>query len=88
MARSIKKGPYVFHKLLDKIAKAKASNKKLAGIALIVLGIGLLIWGFQMSGSFGNQLSQSFTGSATDAVMLRYIGGAVSLAVGIFLLRR
>jgi small subunit ribosomal protein S19 len=28
MARSIKKGPYVFHKLLDKIEKAKANTKK------------------------------------------------------------
>lgn len=28
MARSIKKGPYVFHKLLEKVHKAKDSNKK------------------------------------------------------------
>ena len=28
MPRSLKKGPYVFHKLLDKLVKAKASNKK------------------------------------------------------------
>ena len=28
MARSIKKGPYIFHRLLDKIAKAKESKKK------------------------------------------------------------
>ncbi len=28
MARSIKKGPYVFHKLLTKVGKAKESNKK------------------------------------------------------------
>ncbi|HRD80874.1 MAG: 30S ribosomal protein S19 [Saprospiraceae bacterium] len=28
MARSIKKGPYIFHKLLDKVFKAKQSNKK------------------------------------------------------------
>lgn len=28
MARSIKKGPYVFHKLLDKVIKSKESNKK------------------------------------------------------------
>jgi len=28
MARSIKKGPYVFHKLLKKIQLAKDSNKK------------------------------------------------------------
>ncbi len=28
MARSLKKGPYVFHKLLDKLVKSKESNKK------------------------------------------------------------
>ncbi|MDP4712031.1 MAG: 30S ribosomal protein S19 [Saprospiraceae bacterium] len=28
MARSIKKGPYVFHKLLDKVEKVQASAKK------------------------------------------------------------
>ena len=28
MARSLKKGPYVFHKLLSKLDKAQASNKK------------------------------------------------------------
>ena len=28
MARSIKKGPYVYYKLLKKVAKAKESNKK------------------------------------------------------------
>jgi len=28
MARSIRKGPYVFHKLLEKLATAKESKKK------------------------------------------------------------
>ncbi len=28
MARSIKKGPYVFHKLIDKVNKANESSKK------------------------------------------------------------
>ena len=28
MARSVKKGPYVFHKLLAKVLKAKETNKK------------------------------------------------------------
>lgn len=28
MARSIKKGPYVFHKLLSKVEKSKDSNRK------------------------------------------------------------
>ncbi|MEO1515269.1 MAG: 30S ribosomal protein S19 [Bacteroidota bacterium] len=29
MARSIKKGPYIYYKLLKKVAKAKDSNKKM-----------------------------------------------------------
>ena len=28
MARSIKKGPYVFHRLIEKVMKAKESTKK------------------------------------------------------------
>lgn len=28
MARSIKKGPYIFHKLVDKVQKSKESKKK------------------------------------------------------------
>jgi small subunit ribosomal protein S19 len=28
MARSVKKGPYIFHKLYDKVEKAQASKKK------------------------------------------------------------
>ncbi len=28
MARSVKKGPYVFHKLLNKVEKAQSSQKK------------------------------------------------------------
>jgi small subunit ribosomal protein S19 len=28
MARSIKKGPYVFHKLMEKVVKSKESSKK------------------------------------------------------------
>jgi len=28
MARSVKKGPYIFHKLLNKVEKAQSSQKK------------------------------------------------------------
>lgn len=58
---------------------------KILSIVLVVVGIGLLVWGFQMSDSVGNQVTQSLTGSSSDAVMYRYIGGAASLAVGIYL---
>ncbi len=61
-----------------------AQQTKLLSIILIVLGAILIIWGFQMSGSAANEVAQSLTGSSTDAVMYRYIGGAISLAAGLF----
>ena len=66
----------------------QAQTTKLLSIVLIALGVGLLIWGFQMSGSAANEVSRSLTGSSTDAVMYRYIGGAVSVVAGLFLMFR
>ena len=64
---------------------ANAQNIKIVSIVLMVVGIALIVWGFQMSDSLGNQVTESLTGSSTDAVMFRYIAGAASLAVGAFL---
>jgi len=64
------------------------SSKKIIGIALVVIGLGLAFWGYRQSGSFGSQVSQAVTGSATDKVMMLYIGGAVSLVVGLYLFSR
>jgi hypothetical protein len=58
---------------------------KIIGIVLVVLGIGLAIWGFQLSGSVGSELTQAVTGAETDKVMMFYISGAVSFVVGLFL---
>ena len=64
----------------------KKAQSKIIGIVLIVAGIGLAIWGYQMSGSFGSQLNQAINGSYTDKVMIVYIAGAASFIVGLFLL--
>lgn len=64
------------------------SNIKIIGIVLVVLGIGLAIWGYQLSGSVGSQVTQAVTGSDTDKVMTFYITGAVSFFVGIFLFNK
>lgn len=58
---------------------------KIIGLALLVIGLGLAIWGYQLSGSFGSQITQVVTGSATDKVMTFYISGAVSFFVGLYL---
>jgi cytosine/uracil/thiamine/allantoin permease len=64
---------------------ANSGVMKILGPALIVLGLGLGIWGYQLSGSVGEQVTQVVTGSNTDKVMMLYIGGAVSFIAGLFL---
>ena len=61
-----------------------AGSMKIAGIALIVIGLGLAFWGYRLSGSLGSQVTQAFSG-ADNKVMMFYIGGAVSFLVGLFL---
>jgi len=61
------------------------SSGKIIGLILVVLGIGFAVWGFQMSGSVGSQVTQAVTGADTDKVMTYYIIGAISFVVGIYL---
>ena len=67
------------------MAMGTVSTVKIIGIVLVVLGIGLAIWGYQLSGSVGSKITQAVTGSDTDKVMTFYITGAVSIVVGIYL---
>ena len=70
------------------MVRRSKSTMKLISIALIVTGIGLAFWGYQMSGSLGSQLNSAFNGSPTDKVMMLYIGGAVSFVIGLYLLAK
>ena len=67
---------------------AKKSNNKIIGIVLMIVGVGLAIWGYQMSGSIGSQLNQAFSGSPTDKVLIAYVAGAVSIVVGLIMFRK
>lgn len=64
------------------------SQNKILGIILLVVGVGLLYWGYQMSQALTSQLSSSLTGAMPNAVMWRYIIGAACSLVGLFLLVR
>ena len=63
-------------------------QKQIIALALIVIGAGLIFWGYQMSGSVTARLSKTLTGSFTDNVMWRYIGGAVCIVMGGFLFKK
>jgi hypothetical protein len=67
------------------MAIGSGTTMKIIGIALVVLGISLAIWGYQLSGSLGSQITKAVTGSDTDKVMTFYITGVVSFVVGIYL---
>lgn len=67
------------------MANNSISATKVIGLALLVVGLGLAFWGYQLSGSVGSQITRAVTGSATDEVMTFYIGGAVSFVVGVYL---
>ena len=56
------------------------------GVVLIVVGVGLALWGYQISGETGARFTQTITGALPDAVALRYVASLVSFLVGAFLL--
>lgn len=58
---------------------------KIIALTLLVVGAGLLLSAYDMSGSVANQFSSTLTGSYSDRVMYMGIGGAVSLVVGLYL---
>ena len=59
-------------------------NKSTIAIAMLIAGIALLIWGYNMSGAFDSKVSRVFTGSPTDKAMWTMIGGAVLAIAGAF----
>ncbi|NOR56905.1 MAG: DUF3185 family protein [Sulfurimonas sp.] len=63
---------------------AKKSNIKFIGLALIIIGAGLMFWGYRMSDSVASQLTQAITGSDTDKVIAFYIAGVISMLAGLF----
>lgn len=60
-------------------------NKAL-GVALLVAGVLLLVFGFNESESAASELSKLVNNSPTDRAMWLMIGGGVAAAVGLYLL--
>lgn len=62
------------------------SSNQVIGIALLVLGIILLFFGYQSSQAVDDQIFEAFTGRFTESTMWLLIGGGISAAVGVVLL--
>jgi LPXTG-motif cell wall-anchored protein len=61
---------------------------KSLGIALLVAGIVLTIFGINASESFSSEVSRFFTGTPTDKSMWMLIGGIALAILGFFLSMR
>ena len=63
-------------------------TNKIIGLVMLVAGLGLAFWGWEMSESFGAALSSRLSGSIPDEVMYRYVGGGILAAVGTLLVMK
>jgi len=62
---------------------------KLTGIALLLVGGLLVLWGYNEAESLGSHLTRLYSGNPTQNALYYYIGGGVCLVLGaINLLRR
>jgi len=59
-------------------------TSQLIGIILLIAGIALLVWGFNLYGSFGNKLSRAFDGSVDAKTVAVLAGGGLCTLVGLF----
>ena len=62
------------------------NGKQILGIALLVIGIMTLFFGYQSSQAVDDRLFEAFTGRFTESTMWLLIVGAVSSVVGLALL--
>ncbi|HVR85707.1 MAG TPA: DUF3185 family protein [Planctomycetota bacterium] len=56
--------------------------RRFAGIAVLVVGIVLIVWGANASQSVSSEISKFFTGAATNKSIYLIVGGTVALLAG------
>lgn len=58
-------------------------NNKIIGIVLIIVGVALAIWGYNIYESVGSQVSRTFSGDAPIEAWAGMVGGVICVVVGI-----
>lgn len=58
-------------------------NKKIIGIVLIIVGVALALWGYNIYDSAGSQMSRAFSGDAPIEAWVGMIGGLICIVMGI-----
>jgi len=58
-------------------------NKKIIGIALIIAGVALAMWGYDVYNSVSAQATRAFSGESPVKAWAAMIGGVAAVFVGI-----
>ena len=58
-------------------------NNKSIGIILIIIGVALALWGYNVYDSVGSQLSRTFSGNAPIEAWAGMVGGVICIVIGI-----
>ncbi|MGK0305524.1 MAG: uncharacterized membrane protein YidH (DUF202 family) [Gammaproteobacteria bacterium] len=62
-------------------------NNKIIGIVLIVIGVALALWGYDVFNSASSQISRAFSGDTPIEAWLGMVGGVICAAIGISKIR-
>ena len=62
-------------------------NSKLLGVILIIIGIALCVWGYDVYDSAGAAFERAFSGDTPIEAWLGLIGGAILIVFGVFKLK-
>ncbi len=58
-------------------------NNKIIGIVLIIAGVALALWGYNIYDSAGSQVSRAFSGDTPLEAWAGMVGGAICFVIGI-----
>ena len=64
------------------------NTSKVLGAILLAAGAGLLVWGFQLYGAFGNKLARALGGGTSTEAIVALAAGAICVGRGVFALFR
>ncbi|WP_404339312.1 DUF3185 family protein [Pseudoalteromonas mariniglutinosa] len=62
-------------------------NNKYIGIVLIVIGVALAVWGYNVYDSAGSQISRTLSGDTPIEAWFGMVGGAICALIGILKLK-
>jgi len=60
---------------------------KYIGIILIIVGVALALWGYDIYDSAGSQITRALSGDAPTKAWAGMVGGVICVAVGIYRLK-